>query len=224
MAGNRHRMPTESRAAVDLAGVVGCAVEPKERDVPRDVAFSGPERRRGSRFLRKPESADRVLGSMPELENPVENPCFGCGPFHPRGLRLRFETTSTEDGQEEVLAKFVPKADEVGWPTLFHHGLHFTVLYETAYWTALTLGGKLWVSGGPLTYTADRLPRVGVEHVARGRIVRSDPDRLTIRSTTATANGKPCGTLESTWSPARRAVVERAGIPLPEYLARELSP
>jgi hypothetical protein len=161
---------------------------------------------------------------MVELENPPENPCFGCGPHHVRGLRLRFERTSREDGSEEVVTSFTPKPDEIGWPTIFHHGLHFMVLYEASYWTALTLGGKLWVSRGPISYTATRLPRVGVAHIARGRIVRSETDALTIWAATSTKEGKPCGTLESTWHPASRAAVERAGISLPDYLQSELSP
>ncbi len=161
---------------------------------------------------------------MPELENPPENPCFGCGPRHPRGLRLRFESVAGRDGAPEVRVEFSPKPDEIGWPTLFHHGLHFTVLYESSYWAALTLGGKLWVSVGPLTYTADRLPRVGRRYEARARITMTSPDRLTVRAASSSLDGRPCGSLESTWRPARRAVVERAGIPLPDYLESELSP
>ena len=160
---------------------------------------------------------------MTELENPPENPCFGCGPNHARGLRLRFEESTSADGIPEVRTRFVPKPDEIGWPTLFHHGLHFMVLYETSYWTALTLGRKLWVSQGPISYDALRLPRVGVMHVAKGRILAATPDRLTIRAETATESGKPCGTLESTWAPARREVIDRAGVPLPDYLLSELS-
>ena len=161
---------------------------------------------------------------MAELENPPENPCFGCGPNHRRGLRLRFEKVTADDGTDEVRTQFTPKPDEVGWPTLFHHSLHFGVLYETSYWTALTLGGRLWVSVGPVTYTADRLPRVGTRHIARARIASHQPDRLEIHAASATAEGKPCGTLESSWRPARRDVIERAGIPLPEYLLSEIRP
>jgi len=161
---------------------------------------------------------------MAALENPPENPCFGCGPRHARGLRLQFERSTGPDGTEEVVSSFTPRPDEIGWPTVFHHGLHFMVLYETSYWTALTLGGKLWVSVGPSTYSADRLPRVGARHVARGRVVRSGPETLTIHASTATVEGKPCGTLDSAWHPASRLAVERARIPLPEYLKAELSP
>jgi hypothetical protein len=157
------------------------------------------------------------------LENPPENPCFGCGPRHARGLHLRFEETTAPDGVSEVRTSFVPKPDEIGWPTLFHHGLHFMVLYETSYWTALTLGRKLWVSQGPISYNALRLPRVGVAHVAHGRIVTTAPGQLEIRAETETESGKPCGVLESTWVPARREVLDRAGVQLPDYLLAELS-
>jgi hypothetical protein len=159
-----------------------------------------------------------------ELENPPENPCFGCGPRHARGLRLKFEETTSADGVPEVRTRFVPNPDEIGWPTLFHHGLHFLVLYETSYWTALTLGHKLWVSQGPISYNALRLPRVGVAHVARGRIVTATPTQLEIRAESETESGKPTGVLESTWVLARREVLDRAGVQLPDYLLSELAP
>jgi len=141
-----------------------------------------------------------------------------------RGLRLRFEQSVGDDGIPEVRTTFVPKPDEVGWPTLFHHGLHFLVLNEVSYWAALTLSGKVWVLTGPATYTTERLPRVGVLHVARARIVEQSSDRLRIRATSASAEGKPCGSLEASWRPASRAAVERAKIPLPEYLLADLAP
>jgi hypothetical protein len=161
---------------------------------------------------------------MPELENPVDSPCFGCGPAHPRGLRLRFEQVVADDGVPEVRSTFVPKPDEVGWPTLFHHGLHFMVLNEVSYWAALTLVGKVWVLAGPATYATDRLPRVGVSHVARARILYRESDRLRIRATTSTSAGKPCGSLEADWRLASRAVIERAQVPLPDYLVEDLAP
>jgi len=161
--------------------------------------------------------------AMADLENPRENPCFGCGPEHPRGLRLSFREERGPGGEREVRGEFTPKPDEVGWPTLFHHGLHFTVLYEASYWAALTLGERLYVSHGPIEYVADRLPRVGVRHTVAARIVGREPGALRIQSDTHTDSGKPCGALTSSWRPARRDVVERARIPLPEYLLREIS-
>lgn len=161
---------------------------------------------------------------MAYLENPDESPCFGCGPHHARGLRLQFERAVGEDGVPEVRSVFTPKPDEVGWPTFFHHGLHFLVLGEVSYWAALELTGNVWILAGPATYTAERLPRVGVAHVARARIVERTPERLLIRATSETAQGKPCGSLVGPYRLSSRAAVERAHIPLPAYLLAELGP
>jgi len=161
---------------------------------------------------------------MTFLDNPPENPCFGCGPLHPRGLHLQFREELADDGTPEIRGDFTPRADEIGWPTLFHHGLHFTVLYEASYWAALTLGGKLWVSRGPTLYTADRLPRVGAPYTVAARIVTRDDASLSVVARTASKDGRPCGRLESDWRPANGDVVRRAGIPLPDYLLEELDP
>ena len=161
---------------------------------------------------------------MVALENPPDNPCFGCGPRHPRGLRLRFEKTVGADGVEELHTSFTPTAHEVGWPGIFHTGLHFTVLYELSYWTALTLAGRLMVSTGPGTYAHQRLPRVGRLHVGHARLGPAGGPTRTVRATTRTADGKPCGTLETSWRVIERAEIDRAGLRLPEYLLAEIPP
>jgi len=161
---------------------------------------------------------------MVALENPEDNPCFGCGPHHARGLHLQFERLEGGEGVPEIVTRFTPGDDEIGWPTLFHHGLHFTVLYEASYWAALTLGGRLWVSHGPIEYDAQRLPRTGIRHIARARLTAKEPESLQIRADSATESGKPCGSLVSHWIPARRDSIERAGVPLPDYLVGEIRP
>lgn len=160
---------------------------------------------------------------MVALENPVENPCFGCGPRHPRGLRLEFEQAVGPRGAE-LRTTFTPRDDEVGWPGLFHAGLHFMVLYEVSYWTALTLGGRLMVSTGPGTYVHQRLPRVGRPHVARAQLGPPGGPARTIRATTETVDGRPCGSLETSWRAVGREEIERAGLRLPEYLLSEIPP
>lgn len=152
---------------------------------------------------------------MPTLENPAENPCFGCGPEHARGLRLAF----TREG-DEVRCTLAPKPDEVGWPGLMHTGLHFTVLFETSYWAALELTGRVHVASGPQTFDQQRLPRVGLPFTVRARIVAREPLRVVAES--ATAEGKPLARLETAWRPASRAATERAGVALPRYLLDEM--
>ena len=159
---------------------------------------------------------------MLALENPPDNPCFGCGPRHPRGLHITFEKTAGTDGVPELRTLFTPQADEVGWPGIFHTGLHFTVLCEVSYWTALTLGGRLMVSTGPGTYSHRRLPRVGRAHFARARLGPVVGTTRTVRASTETWEGKLCGTLETSWRLIERSEVDRAGLHLPEYLLSEI--
>jgi hypothetical protein len=161
---------------------------------------------------------------MVELENPAENTCFGCGPANARGLRLRFERRASADGVPELRSIFRPGADETGWPGLFHAGLHFTVLYEVSYWTALELSGRLMVSTGPGTYAHRRLPRVGGLYLARARLGPSTPEGLRVDASTESEAGKPCGTLTTFWRPVERVEIERAGLDLPGYLLDTIPP
>ena len=161
---------------------------------------------------------------MVVLENPVENPCFGCGPRHARGLRLTLSQESRPDGVDEIRTNFTPREDEIGWPGIFHTGLHFMVLYEVSYWAALQLGGRLMVSTGPGTYEHQRLPRVGRPHLARARLGPTEGALRSVVASTETAEGKPCGSLRTTWRPVVRSEVERAGLVLPTYLIDEIPP
>jgi len=154
---------------------------------------------------------------MALLENPPENPCFGCGPEHPRGLHLNFE----RDG-DEVVCRFTPKTDEIGWPGIMHTGLHFTVLFETCYWGALELTGKVQVADGPIAYVHQRLPRVGVPFTVRARIATSEPLKLVAES--VSDQGKPLGRIEIGFKPASRAGIDRAGLKLPQYLLDDMAP
>lgn len=154
---------------------------------------------------------------MTALENPEENPCFGCGPEHARGLKLAFERVG-----DEVRCTYTPKADEIGWPGIMHTGLHFTALFETCYWAALELTGQVHIASGEQTYVHQRLPRVGVPFTVRARIVSHDPLRVVAES--ATAEGKPLGKLTGGFALASRAQTERAGIKLPGYLTEQMAP
>ncbi len=161
---------------------------------------------------------------MPLLENPPESPCFGCGPRHARGLHLAFERRTAPDGVDEVVSEYAPKADEVGWPGLMHTGLLFLVTMETSYWAALTLGGRVHTMTGPATYDPLRLPRVGKTFRARARLAGHEGNRLRITCVAEDANGRTHATLTSTWQPASRAAVAKAGLTLPAYLLEDMDP
>lgn len=172
---------------------------------------------------------------MTALDNPPENPCFGCGPEHARGLKLSFERIG-----DEVRCTYTPKPDEIGWPGIMHTGLHFTALFETCYWAALELTGQVYIASGEQTYVHQRLPRVGVPFTVRARILNASADPsgsslaalapvvsrgpLRVVAESATAEGKPLGKLTGGFSLASRAQTERAGIKLPEYLTEQMAP
>lgn len=158
------------------------------------------------------------------LDNPAENPCFGCGPRHPRGLRLNFERRRGADGVDEVVTRHVPREDEIGWPTLMHTGLQFLVLYEVSYWGAWELGGHVMNSHGDSTYNQLRLPRAGRPFTAVARLGDKTGEGFRMHAASTSADGKPCATLTTMWRPASRAGAERAGLQLPDYLLQDMAP
>ena len=69
-----------------------------------------------------------------ELENDPRNPCIGCGPKNPVGLRLAF----THDGTTTSTA-LVASPNHQGWPGRLHSGVLYLALLETANWTVFAL-------------------------------------------------------------------------------------
>src|SRR5579872_3001259 len=89
--------------------------------------------------------------------------CFGCGPTHPAGFRLRYEREG-----EEVVTRFVPQAQHQGPPGLMHGGLVSTVADETAAWALIAQTGKFGFTTS-FECKFKRGVRIGVEAEARGR-------------------------------------------------------
>lgn len=160
---------------------------------------------------------------MRTLANPEENPCFGCGPDHERGLGLSFARDEDDNGRPFVTALHEPAEDEVGWPGFFHGGLHFTLLYETSYWAALELGPSVMIADGQLAFDERTTPRVGMPVRTRGFLEDEHEGRYRIRAVSLGEEGRHLGTLEGRWRPVTRAEVERAEIDLPDYLVDELA-
>lgn len=60
--------------------------------------------------------------------------CYGCGPNHPSGLRIRSHWRA--DGQR-VVAYHVPRAEFSGWPGLVYGGLLAMLVDCHSNWTAM---------------------------------------------------------------------------------------
>jgi uncharacterized protein (TIGR00369 family) len=95
--------------------------------------------------------------------DPEKNPCFGCGPQNPAGLKLRFEETDNE-----VLTIWDPVEHFQGYFNVLHGGIAATLLDEVAAWYVQVKLGTAGVtselhvkylhpvnlSKGPVTVTA----------------------------------------------------------------------
>lgn len=95
----------------------------------------------------------------------AEQPCFGCAPAHPIGLRLRF----ARDG-DSVVTRFVPEEQWQGPPGIMHGGLVMAAADELAAWTIIGQKGRLGFTASAST----RLKRplyIGEEVIGRGKIL-----------------------------------------------------
>lgn len=100
------------------------------------------------------------------LENDPRNPCVGCGPNNPRGLRLEFR----RDGKR-VATELVADGTLEGWPNRLHSGILYLAMLDTANWTVFGVHDRvgLPVQTSALTLlrwvpTGTRLRLEGVEH------------------------------------------------------------
>jgi acyl-coenzyme A thioesterase PaaI-like protein len=95
-----------------------------------------------------------------------EQPCFGCSPNHPAGLRLTF----AREG-DEVVTRFVPGERYQGPPGIMHGGLVMTAADELAAWTLIGLRERFgFTTSAELKLS--RAVRIGREVTGRGRILK----------------------------------------------------
>lgn len=69
-------------------------------------------------------------------------PCFGCAPDHPTGLRLRFEKGVGPDGAAFVETTWRPDDRFQGPPGIVHGGIVATLADEVAAWAVIALTGR----------------------------------------------------------------------------------
>lgn len=101
---------------------------------------------------------------MTLLENDAANPCIGCGPNNPMGLRLVFEQV---EGQTR--SKLRVGANMVGWPNRLHSGLLYLALTETANWSLYGALGRVGLPVRTSALDARRFVRVGETLTLVGR-------------------------------------------------------
>jgi uncharacterized protein (TIGR00369 family) len=106
--------------------------------------------------------------------DPHNNPCFGCGPNNPIGLKLKFRQ---EHGKAK--AEFVPGEHHQGWPGLIHGGVICALLDEAMGYVTFNMGLKTLTAKMELRF---RQPvRIGQKLILTAKIL--DHRRNLIRTT-----------------------------------------
>lgn len=65
-------------------------------------------------------------------------PCFGCGPEHPHGMRLVLDRIQVDD-RWLMRTEYTPREDQQGPPGIMHGGLVATLADEVAAWATIGL-------------------------------------------------------------------------------------
>lgn len=141
-------------------------------------------------------------------------PCFGCGPEHPHGFRLKFEREG--DG---VVTRFTPGPLHQGPVGLMHGGLVSTVADETAAWALIAKTGKFgFTSDFALKFHAP--VRIGVEAEVRAHLTK-ESSRIVRAAVRLSQRGVDCATGELTFVLLDRHAAEKLmGGPVPEAWLR----
>ena len=103
--------------------------------------------------------------------------CFGCGPDHPHGFRLRFE----RDG-EGVITRFTPTAEHQGPPGLMHGGLAMTLADEIGAWAIIAALSKFAFTA-KFSGRLKKPVRIGAEVVGRGAVTTPGSRVVTVSVT-----------------------------------------
>ena len=141
------------------------------------------------------------------LENDQTNPCFGCGPGNPRGLRLSFRRMG-----DRVETSLLADVTMEGWPRRLHSGILYTAMLETANWTVYGITGRI---GVPVRTSALGLLRwvaTGTRLRIAGRVMDQGLNRLTVAVKAVAFDGPSIATLDRDFVlPNRREFLERMG-------------
>jgi acyl-coenzyme A thioesterase PaaI-like protein len=142
-------------------------------------------------------------------------PCYGCSPDHPTGMRLTF----AREG-DAIVTTFTPGEGHQGPPGIMHGGLVTTLADEIADWTLLGLRERMGFTGA-IDAKLLQAVRVGAPVRGRGRIA-SATARVTKIGVELSQGGAACFKGEFTFVLLDRNGVERllGGKPLPEAWER----
>jgi hypothetical protein len=103
------------------------------------------------------------------LENVASNPCIGCGPANPMGMRLVFEAEP-----EGASTRFIVEPRYQGFPGRLHSAVLYMALLETMNWSLYSKTGKMGLPQRTSALTMTRRVVVGDEVRLAGRVISVD--------------------------------------------------
>ncbi len=116
----------------------------------------------------------KSIEQMRKLPNRENNPCFGCGPANPYGLKMEFYT----DGSA-VFSRLSVPAHLCGWNDIVHGGVVSTVMDEAMSWASICLLRRYILTK---SMTVEFLRPVWTERpiVAEARVIEKTSEREVI--------------------------------------------
>lgn len=75
----------------------------------------------------------RKIINVHRHDDPDKYQCIGCSPYNPIGIKLQF----WDDGKN-IISKWKPRAEFMGWVDVLHGGIQATLLDEIAAWVVYT--------------------------------------------------------------------------------------
>ncbi|HYM40936.1 MAG TPA: hypothetical protein VEY12_12480 [Thermoplasmata archaeon] len=141
------------------------------------------------------------------LENDPRNPCVGCGPEHPTGLRLTFRREG-----DAVATTLAASGRFQGWPGRLHSGILYLAMLETANWTLFGLLGRVGLPVRTSALDAKRWVATGETLLLTGRLIPSGETAARARIEATDAKGSLVAVLERDYDlPDRATFLKRMG-------------
>ncbi len=111
--------------------------------------------------------------------------CYACGRLNPHGLQLRFR----RDGEAGVVTSYMPKAEDQGFPGVFHGGVLATLMDEAMAWSMYAAERVMGVTAKMEMKYRRQVPLDG-ELTVRSQITRTRGRRIEVEATIFDAEGQ----------------------------------
>ncbi|MCA1813064.1 MAG: hypothetical protein LC624_03815, partial [Halobacteriales archaeon] len=140
-----------------------------------------------------------------------ENPCFGCGPRNPHGLRMRF----FDDG-EVVRSELTLGDDYCGWPGTVITNIIALALDEGLTWASWARFGRLATDDDSARVEHTGRIKTGAPFVIEARVLREEAGRKHMEGR-AVQDGATRAVMRATYraveAPDAERILKRPGLP-----------